>query len=303
MKIEWIEDFLTLIETGTFSQAAELRHMTQPAFSRRIRQLEDWLGVELVDRNSPRFSLTTHAKTYEPSMREWLADLYAIRARIRMDFTHGPRTILTTQHTLTISVLPKLLRHFREYAPTAHIQIRSSDRNDCIQSFERGESDILLCNESINNQLFFNRPEIERLVLGTEKLIPVCAVNNIGRPLFKIDGRTPIPLIAYDSDSFLGSVLASPYLLNLQRDFNVEMVCESSFTIGMRELTLAGLGISWLPSGLIERDIIYGNLVSLEDELGSPDLIVSCYKNSKTTTLSTCQIWTLLQKNHLQSLE
>ena len=49
MEFIWLEDFLALVDSGNFSRAAELRHVTQPAFSRRIRALEDWVGVDLFE--------------------------------------------------------------------------------------------------------------------------------------------------------------------------------------------------------------------------------------------------------------
>ena len=52
LNLSWLDDFLALVESGNFSRAAEERHMTQPAFSRRIRALEEWLGTELFDRSS-----------------------------------------------------------------------------------------------------------------------------------------------------------------------------------------------------------------------------------------------------------
>jgi DNA-binding transcriptional LysR family regulator len=51
MNLIWLEDFLALAATGNFSRAAEDRHSSQPAFSRRIRALEEWVGVDLFDRN------------------------------------------------------------------------------------------------------------------------------------------------------------------------------------------------------------------------------------------------------------
>lgn len=52
MNLSWIDDFMALASTGNFSRAADERHMTQPAFSRRIRALEKWLGADLFDRSS-----------------------------------------------------------------------------------------------------------------------------------------------------------------------------------------------------------------------------------------------------------
>ncbi|MCL5425335.1 MAG: LysR family transcriptional regulator, partial [Gammaproteobacteria bacterium] len=47
MELVWLEDFIALAEHGSFVRAAEARHITQPAFSRRIRSLEQWMGVSL----------------------------------------------------------------------------------------------------------------------------------------------------------------------------------------------------------------------------------------------------------------
>jgi hypothetical protein len=56
MDIMWLEDFIKLADEGNFSRAAEARNLTQPAFSRRIRALEEWVGATLVDRDTIRFS-------------------------------------------------------------------------------------------------------------------------------------------------------------------------------------------------------------------------------------------------------
>ena len=58
MNLSWLDDFLALAASGNFSRAADERHMTQPAFSRRIRALEEWLGAELFDRSSQPAKLT-----------------------------------------------------------------------------------------------------------------------------------------------------------------------------------------------------------------------------------------------------
>ena len=58
MDIKWLEDFLALAETRNFSRAAAQRNVTQPAFSRRIRALESWLGNELFDRAAYPTALT-----------------------------------------------------------------------------------------------------------------------------------------------------------------------------------------------------------------------------------------------------
>ncbi|SDL24324.1 DNA-binding transcriptional regulator, LysR family [Modicisalibacter muralis] len=293
MKIEWIEDFLELIDAGTFSLAAERRHVTQPAFSRRIRQLEEWLDADLIDRQSPRLALTPHAREYEPLLRDWLARLYALRSRIRAEALHGRRAVLTTQHTLTVSYLPRLLRYFRQYAPEARLQVRSSNRDDCIDDFQHGQADLMVCSELEGAPLLTDRSDIERLELGQEQLIPVTAAQD-GKPLHLPRAGVTLPLIGYDSDSFLGSALASPFMFDLQRHYDIELVCETAFTIGIKELALSGLGVGWLPHGLIEEELESGKLLSLLDWIGGPMLVVAGYRHASQDIGAADRLWSLM---------
>ena len=50
MQLKWLEDFITLAQERSFTRAAELRHVTHPAFGRRIRALEAWAGTPLIKR-------------------------------------------------------------------------------------------------------------------------------------------------------------------------------------------------------------------------------------------------------------
>ncbi|RZI92009.1 MAG: LysR family transcriptional regulator, partial [Variovorax sp.] len=63
METKWLEDFVSLAETRSFSRSAQLRHVTQPAFSRRIQALEGWAGTDLVDRTSYPTRLTPAGQT------------------------------------------------------------------------------------------------------------------------------------------------------------------------------------------------------------------------------------------------
>ena len=65
MELKWLEDLLVLLEERSISRAAARRHVTQPAYSRRIRQLEAWLGVELVDRSTKPIKIRDAALALE----------------------------------------------------------------------------------------------------------------------------------------------------------------------------------------------------------------------------------------------
>jgi hypothetical protein len=83
METKWLEDFVSLAETRSFSRSAQLRHVTQPAFSRRIQSLEAWAGVDLVDRSTYPTRLTPAGTTLYGQALEVLQALQSARTILR----------------------------------------------------------------------------------------------------------------------------------------------------------------------------------------------------------------------------
>src|SRR5690349_7951626 len=83
VETKWLEDFISLAETRSFSRSAQLRHITQPAFSRRIQSLEAWAGIDLVDRSSYPTRLTPAGETLHAQALEIIASLQATRNMLR----------------------------------------------------------------------------------------------------------------------------------------------------------------------------------------------------------------------------
>ena len=83
MELKWLEDFVSLAATSSFSRSAEERHVTQSAFSRRIKQLEAWLGVPLVDRATFPARLTKAGESFLPVARDTVRHMLDSRDRLR----------------------------------------------------------------------------------------------------------------------------------------------------------------------------------------------------------------------------
>ena len=83
METRWLEDFLVLAETGSFTRSAELRHLTQPAFSRRIKALENWLGADLIDRTTWPTRLTPAGELLLDKARQLVGELSSTRTLLR----------------------------------------------------------------------------------------------------------------------------------------------------------------------------------------------------------------------------
>ena len=75
IETKWLEDFLILEETRNFSQAADLRNLSQSAFSRRIISLEEAIGIKLFNRASIPLQLTEEGKLFHSQARNILKQL------------------------------------------------------------------------------------------------------------------------------------------------------------------------------------------------------------------------------------
>jgi len=83
LELVWLEDLSALAEYGSFVRAAEARHVTQPAFSRRVRSLENWMGVELFVRTPQGATLTEAGRQILPSARKRLDTCTGCATRLK----------------------------------------------------------------------------------------------------------------------------------------------------------------------------------------------------------------------------
>jgi len=90
MDTKWLEDFVSLAETRSFSRSAQLRHVTQSAFSRRIQSLEAWAGADLINRSSYPTTLTPAGQVLYAKALELLQFLHSTKIEMRDDHDQQP---------------------------------------------------------------------------------------------------------------------------------------------------------------------------------------------------------------------
>ncbi len=295
MKLAWFEDFLMLVEAGTFSKAAALRNVSQPAFSRRIQMLEHWLGIKLVDRHSPRFALTPVAVRFEPEIRNLLRQFHELRAQMQGDAVADKRVTVVTQHALTVSYVPQLLHFLGSHFGTSAFQVRTGGRDECIAQLLDHQAHLMLCFEIDSQPMPQPVASMDHLVIGSEQLLPVVATDAAGQPLHRPQTGVGCKLLQYPDDSFLGHVVRTHCLPDLNRRCKPETVCESAFTVALRQMALAGMGIAWLPYGLVKHDIDTGALTPLLGILDAPLLPISLYRSPAGDASAPDAIWQLFE--------
>ena len=114
MQIAQINAFLAVAELESFSLAAERLHITQPAVSKRIRQLESHVDATLFDRIGKRSILTPNGKAFRPHAERILHELKAYRSGLsrQLDAPSGSLTFATSHH-IGLHRLPRVLRDFK----------------------------------------------------------------------------------------------------------------------------------------------------------------------------------------------
>lgn len=282
MKQDWIEDFLALVEYGTFSNAAVQRRVTQPAFSRRIQALEEWLGVQLVERHTQPIQLTDIAQHYIPEFRALLQDMTQLRTRMQAQASGSIRLVFTTQHSLTITRLPAIIRLIdRESELNVDFSVRSENRDECVALFLRGQADLLLCIEETHDPLLNLVPAAARLQLGTEIFAPVSAPDMHGEPLHGLATHGPVKVLAFPPGSHLARSMEG-LMSQLMKTHTIEVIHESVFLAGIREMVKAGLGMAWLPLSLLESDLQSGALLNLSPRIPSITMQLGLYRHMRS---------------------
>ena len=145
METKWLEDFVSLAETRSFSRSAQLRHVTQPAFSRRIQSLEAWTGTDLVDRSSYPTRLTPAGETLYDQSLEMLQSLQNTRAMLRGHSSAGQDFIeFAVPHTFAFTFFPAWVRSLQENFGNFKSRLIALNVHDAVMRLVEGSCDLLI---------------------------------------------------------------------------------------------------------------------------------------------------------------
>jgi DNA-binding transcriptional LysR family regulator len=263
MELKWLDDYIALIEAGSFSAAAERRHVSQPAFSRRIQMLEQWLGVTLIDRERKPLRFTPVAQENQAAFRALVTRIYEFRALLKSEALGTAGITIAAQHTLAASYVPTFLQRLRRDGPGRNVRIRSENRTDSVGMLMRGQAEILIAYETPQTGCGVPAAMAMRRVLGQDELVLV-ACPALHAVLETVDEGEAVPMLCFPPESFFGQVVRLEALPELMRRQQVVVRCVSEFAMGLRELALIGHGAAWLPGSLIADDLAHDRLRPLE---------------------------------------
>ena len=260
MEIAWLEDFIVLAECMNFSRAAESRHVTQPAFSRRIRALEAWIGHPLLDRDTHRLSLTPAGERFLAVAEEIVSRLARGREEAREAARAASATLrFASTHALSLTFFPSWLRTID--ATIAHgghgaVELIADNMQACERIMLEGQAQFLLCHDHPAATNSLAPADFMSMHLGNDVLMPVTVRDSDGQPRYALPGtpEEPVPHLAFSERSGMGRIIAAVWAQEARPKW-LEPVFTSHLAIVLKTMAVDGRGVAWAPNSLIADDL------------------------------------------------
>lgn len=264
MDIQNIRAFLMVVETQSFSRAAEKLCITQPAISKRISTLELGLDCKLFDRLGKNIKLTQAGEALIPSYRRVLAEISesehiisALRTEIRGQLKFG------TSHHIGLHRLPPILAQYTSDYPDVELDIQFMDSEQAANLILKGRIELALITlpDTIEKPLML-------IPVWTDKMQCVVAKNH---PLAKQKTITLKQLSEH------GVLLQSQSTHTrdiidqaLKLKSNIKIIMESNYLETIKAMIQNGLGWGVLPDSMIDSSLHKLNIkgVAMERHLG-----------------------------------
>lgn len=278
--VAWLESLLALVEFRSFTRAAESLHVSQPAFSRRIRALEQWAGAELVDRSTFPVTLTEAGMKLRPWAAELVAGLDSLRDQIRGSQLMPAEAVrIAISHTLATHYFASWWKAVTSEARDLTCVLLPSNTLDAYDALLHGGCEILMAYADPVHPLYPGDSEVESIGIAEDWLKPYARAYE-GRPVFELPGsaRDPVPFVSHGSGAFLGRV--TDRILSEEHP-HLRPVVQSDLTAALAELVFAGAGIGWLPGLLGGKAAASGLVVPLPGSAWEARLEVRLFRNRR----------------------
>jgi DNA-binding transcriptional LysR family regulator len=298
MKLEfiWLEDFLALASTGNFTRAAEERHSSQPAFSRRIRALEEWIGAALVDRSTQPARLTDVGQWFVGVAQELVGRAARLpgEARQVLEASSGTLRIAST-HALSFTFLPQWLRGLESALTLGPVALTSDVLARCEAQMQKGQVHFVLAHAHPKVPGSLDGGAYLSAIIGEDRLIPVSRPTASGAPIHRIGNKVAkdgVPMLAYSEASGMGRVVRAVLGRRLEA-LSLHAIFTAHLASVLRSMALDGRGVAWLPRTLIDDDLSAGRLVAAGDADLNVDLEIRLYRQHGDTGRAAEAFWQL----------
>jgi DNA-binding transcriptional LysR family regulator len=300
LNLVWLEDFRTLAATGNFSRAAEERHTTQPAFSRRIRALEEWLGADLFDRSTQPARLTEVGEWFRSVADELLARVARVQGEARLVAEASSVTLrIASTHALSFTFLPRWLRELESRTTLGPVQLVSDVLQRCESLMRQSQVQFVLSHAHPLARGELDADPYLSVPVGQDQLVPVAQADSDGQPRYRIGGpgAAEVPVLQYPEESGLGRIVRAVAGRRLDA-MTVRVAFTAHLASVLRTMALDGRGIAWLPLTLVEEDIAANRLALAAPDDWKIPLEIRLYRDPRPAGKAAESFWQSANTGH-----
>lgn len=271
MDIKNLQTFMTIVQEGSYSRAAEKLNYTQSTITFQIDQLEKEFHVKLFEKVGRRMRLTQSGEQFVPYVEKTLDDLAKLYAFQESLSDYQGELHIGTLESLLCYQLPPMFQKFTQIAPHAKIFIHVMECEEVVSALQRGVVDIgFFYADEVNVPAKIETAFIEKYTVGMFASPAVRAQY----PDFISGGCTiPLPLIA--------DMQSSPFRRMLERylhekNIHLDHVIEVGSVHTMKRLCEADMGLTVLPHFTAVEELELGSLVEIPTAMPRQSVTAVC---------------------------
>ncbi|MDH5219367.1 MAG: LysR family transcriptional regulator [Gammaproteobacteria bacterium] len=255
-----LQVFHTVAKLLSFTKAAETLHMTQPAVTFQVRQLEEYFNTRLFDRTHNRISLTEAGKrVYEHAGK--IFEQYSAMENAVRELTGEVSGVLIIGASTTIAeyMLPALLGDFKHKYPDVNVRLKVSNTEGIVSMVENNVIDLGVVEAPVQNK---------NLAVELCRMDQLVAIAPPTHPLAKLDSITPAqllehPYICREEGSGTREVILE-YLQSVGINPNeLDVIMELGSPEAIKGAVEAGIGTTVLSRATLAKELALGTLVAI----------------------------------------
>ena len=255
-----LQVFHTVTGVLSFTKAAEILNMTQPAVTFQVRQLEEDFNTRLFDRAHNKISLTKAGELVLGYANQ-IVDLYGEMHEAVKTMTGDNTGIITLGASTTIAeyMLPGLLGDFRKEFPEIMVRLKVANTDAVVAMVENNTIDLGVVEGEVNNQLL----RVEDCLV--DELVAIVGSDHdlASRDQLEPEELPNHPFICREAGSGTRSVIGNYLKSEGVEESQLNMVFELGSTEAIKGAVEAGMGISIVSEATLGKELSLGTLTAL----------------------------------------
>lgn len=258
MQVESFKVFRDLVETQSFSKAAQLNYVTQSAVSQQVRAMEERFGIPLIERTSKKFGLTREGQMLYQTSRHVIQLYEGLQHQFQELRGVISGTIrVATVYSIGLHELPPYLKAFLKEYPQVNVHVEYRRSNQVYEDILQGTVDIGLV------AFPAQRKNIKVEAFRKDKLVLICAPENAlaKGASARLAEVAKARFVGFESDIPTRRAVDRMFR---ERGLEVKPVMEFDNVETVKRAVEIDAGVSIVPRATVEQEVRNGTLKALE---------------------------------------